>query len=79
MNNQIKTIEAERISIEQRMKEAETRFQAAGDLFASLFADRKKDRIIFAKQKWPALPGSAIAILTETSPALVSETLKQIE
>lgn len=79
LTQQIKTIESDRILAEQKTREAETRFQAAGDLFASLLVDRKKDRIIFAKQKWPALPGSAIAILTETSPALVSETLKEIE
>lgn len=79
LNVQIKSSEGERLKAEQRMKEAETRFQAAGDLFSALFADRKRDRIIFVKQKWPALPGSAIAILTETSPALVSETLKELE
>lgn len=79
LNQQMKVSEDNRIIAEQRMKEAETRFQAAGDLFSALFADKKRDRIIFTKQKWPALPGSAIAILTETSPALVSETLKEIE
>ena len=61
---------------EQRANEAEIRFGAAGDMFAALFAVQKKERVIFARQKWPSLPGSAIAILTETSPAYVSEVLK---
>lgn len=55
---------------------AELRFEAAGDLMRALFADQKKDRVLFARAKWPELPGSAIAVITETSPAYVSEVLK---
>lgn len=68
-------IEQERISAEQRANEAEIRFGAAGDIFAALLAEQKKERVLFARQKWPELTGSAIAVITETSPGYVSDVL----
>jgi hypothetical protein len=44
-----------------------------------LFADDKKDRIIGIHQIWPALTGSAIAVIAEASPAYVSEVLNSTE
>jgi hypothetical protein len=60
---------------EQKLVEAETKFAAAGELFARLMAGSKRDRIMAASEQWPALKPSAIAVLTESSPAYVSEVL----
>ena len=60
---------------EQRATEAEIRFGAAGDIFAALLAEQKKERVLFARQRWPELTGSAIAVITETSPGYVSDVL----
>jgi hypothetical protein len=62
---------------EQKAAEAELRFNAAGDMFAMLLSNQKKDRVLFARQRWPQLPQSAIAIITEVSPARVSEVLTE--
>lgn len=62
---------------EQRASEAEVRFAAAGDMFAMLFSEQKRERVLFAKSRWPQLPQSAIAVITEASPAYVSEVLKE--
>lgn len=61
---------------EQRATAAEQRFGAAGDLFARLFAEEKRQRILAVSERWPQLPASAIAIIAEASPSYVSETLK---
>ena len=79
LQENIRAYQDKLIETEQRASEAEIRFGAAGDMFAALFAVQKKERVLFARQKWPELPGSAIAILTETSPAYVSEVLKGSE
>lgn len=62
---------------EHRASEAETRFNAAGDMFAMLFSEHKKDRVIFARNRWPQLPQSSIAVIAEASPAYVSEVLTE--
>jgi hypothetical protein len=69
--------EAERAkdAAEQQATEAERRFDAAGDLFARLFADEKKTRILAVAERWPQLPTASIAMITESSPSHVSETL----
>lgn len=60
---------------EARAKTAEDRFGAMGDLVKYLFGEDKKQRIIFARRQWAALPNSAIAVIAEASPAYVSEVL----
>ena len=75
LQEELRRVNQEQTATEQRANEAEIRFGAAGDIFAALFADQKKERVLFARRKWPELPGASIAILTETSPAYVSEVL----
>lgn len=62
-------------SAEDRAKLAEERFGALGDLISRMFGENKKERIIAARNQWPELPGSAIAIIAGTSPSYVSEVL----
>lgn len=71
---------------EQRAKEAEhfahdaeTRFAAAGELFARLFAEEKRQRILAARQMWPELPLSSVAIIAQTSPGYVSDVLNNTQ
>lgn len=72
-----KAAEAEQraMEAEQQAHDAETRFAAAGELFARLFNEEKRQRIIAARQTWPELPISAIAIIAASSPSYVSEVL----
>lgn len=76
-----KTNEAERRAnvAEQQAHDAETRFAAAGDIFAHLFAEEKRQRIIAARQMWPSLPVSSVAIIAQTSPGYASDVLSSIE
>lgn len=60
---------------DKRAREAELRFAAAGDLFVRLTADEKRQRILAARERWPALPASSVAIITECSPSYVSEVI----
>jgi hypothetical protein len=55
---------------------AEQRFAVAGDLFARLFAEEKRQRILAAAERWPELPSASIAIIAGASPGYVSEVLK---
>jgi hypothetical protein len=64
---------------EDRARLAEERFGAMGDLVKHLFAEDKKQRIIVARKQWPSLPGSALAIIAGSSPAYVSEVLRDVE
>ena len=61
---------------EARAIAAEQRFAAAGDLFARLFAEEKRQRILAASERWPELPAASIAIIAGASPGYVSEVLK---
>lgn len=79
LQRDIRLAEEQKRLAEGRATEAETRFNAAGDMFAILFSEQKKDRVLFARRQWPQLSQSAIAILTETSPAYVSEIVSSIE
>lgn len=54
---------------------AEQRFDAAGDLFARLMAESKRERILAAAGRWPELPAASIAVIAESSPSYVSEVL----
>jgi hypothetical protein len=64
---------------EARAVAAEQRFTAAGDLFARLFAEEKRQRILAAAEKWPELTGASIAVIANASPGYVSEVLKGSE
>jgi hypothetical protein len=61
---------------EARAIAAEQRFDAAGDLFARLFAEEKRQRILAASERWPELPAASVAIIASESPGYVSEVLK---
>jgi hypothetical protein len=61
--------------VRRELEEANARFGAAGDLFARLFSDQKRERILFVQEQWPELQRSAIALITESSTAYVSEVL----
>jgi hypothetical protein len=63
---------------ETRAIDAERRFSAAGDLVVRLFAQEKRQRILAAAERWPQLPASSIAVISEASPSYVSEVLKSI-
>jgi len=76
LRKELKATEAQITAAEQRAIEAETRFGAAGDLFARLFAAEKRIRILAVAETWPALPQSSIAKIAESSPAYVSEVLR---
>jgi hypothetical protein len=60
---------------EARAKLAEDRFGAMGDLFHRIFSEDKRERILAVREWMPKLPGAAIAIITESSPAYVSEVI----
>jgi hypothetical protein len=79
----IKKLRADLDASEARLSDAETRalaaeqrFAAAGDLFARLFAEEKRQRILAASERWPELPAASIAIIASASPGYVSEVLK---
>lgn len=61
---------------EERAVGAETRLDATGDLVTRLFAEEKRQRILAAAERWPQLPASSIAVISESSPSYVSEVLK---
>lgn len=79
LKEQLRLTEARRAEAESRAQEAETRFQAAGDIFVMLTQGPKRERVLIAAQRWPEMPRSAIALLTETSPSYVTEVLKGTE
>lgn len=71
-----RSAEQSRTDAEARAKLAEDRFGAAGDLMRALLADDKRERILAVRKQWPALPGSAIAVMVDASPSYVSEVVK---
>lgn len=73
----IQRSESELKITEQRAHDAEERFAAAGELFARLFNEEKRQRIMAARQTWPELPASAVAIIAGCSPSYVSEVLSE--
>jgi hypothetical protein len=68
--------EAHITDTETRAIAAEQRFAAAGDLFARLFAEEKRQRILAAAERWPELPAASVAIVAGASQGYVSEVLK---
>ncbi len=79
LRKQIHETELRQRAAEDRARVAEERFGAMGDLVKHLFAEDKRQRIIFVRKQWPELPGNAISIITGASPSYVSETLKEFE
>lgn len=79
LHKQLRDSEARVKQSEERARLAEERFNAIGDLVKMLFGEDKRQRIVAAHQQWPELPGSAIAIITGSSGAYVSETLKEFQ
>ena len=71
------TAETQITDAEARALAAEQRFAAAGDLFARLLAEEKRQRILAASERWPQLPASSVAIIASSSPGYVSEVLKE--
>ncbi|MEN6507024.1 MAG: hypothetical protein ABFD92_21015 [Planctomycetaceae bacterium] len=57
--------------IERRAQKAETELAITGRLFTG----DKRDRIVAALETWPALPSSAVAIITRSSASYVSEVV----
>ena len=76
-NESLKALRAELRQANQRAQEAEQRFAAVGDLAVRLFAAEKRQRILAAREHWPELPPSAIAVITDTSKSYVSEVLSE--
>lgn len=79
----IKALRAELDEAEMRITDAETtaiaaeeRFAAAGDLFARLFAQEERQRILAAAERWLELPAASVTIIAGASPGYVSEVPK---
>lgn len=79
LHKQLRDSEGKAKQTEERARLAEERFNAIGDLVKMLFGEDKRQRIVAAHKQWPELPGSAIAIITGSSAAYVSETLKEYQ
>lgn len=79
LRSQLRESESKAKAAEERARIAEDRFGAMGDLVKHLFGEDKRQRIIITRKQWPQLPGAAIAIITEASPAYVSEVLKDVQ
>jgi hypothetical protein len=74
--NTIKELKRELRIVETERQAAEQRFTAIGDLFVQLTqAERKRDRILAARQLWPALPPGGVAVVAGVSRSYVSEVL----
>ncbi len=75
LREQLRQTEALRKRAEQQAQTEQERFSAVGDLFQKLFAPEKRERILAARQQWPELPASAIAVLCDSSASYVCEVL----
>lgn len=75
LRKSLQAAERAKLEAEQTAQQQRDEFANAAAKFAGLWADEKRARILTARQNWPELPASAIAILTEASPAYVSEVL----
>ena len=60
---------------EARANEAEARFGAAGDMMRLLVSENKRERIIAARQRWPELPITWLALVAGASQSYVSEVI----
>lgn len=75
--HQIQKYEVALKESENRAHDAEERFAAAGELFARLFNEEKRQRILAARATWPELPASAVAIIAGCSASYVSEVINE--
>jgi hypothetical protein len=79
LRKQLRDVTREKDTYLQRATVAEARFTEAGDLMRMMFAEDKRVRILAVHEQWPTLPGAAVATITESSPAYVSEVIKSAE
>ena len=75
LRRQLRESETQKKTAEDACNRAEARFASIGGLLTKLLSDDKRERIIAAHSLWNKLPGSAVAIITDTSPSYVSEVL----
>lgn len=78
LRRQLRESEQVRKSTEQERDKAIERFGTVTDIAKIFLLDNKKERIAAIYQRWPALPNSAIEIMTEASAGHVSEVIKEI-
>jgi hypothetical protein len=69
--------EARTRQAEADLQQLSARLQEAEDTIRWLFATEKRQRITAAYHRWPSLPHSAIAIITDASPSYVSEIIQE--
>jgi hypothetical protein len=77
LRKQLREANKEVETANKRADTAEGKFGSMGDVVNGLFAEDKQKRIVTVHNQWPALTGSAIAIIAESSPAYVSEILSK--
>lgn len=80
--DKVKEAEARAKAAEQRAMDAEAvanmtnaRFDAAGDMMRLLMSENKRERILAARQQWPELPITWLALVAGASQSYVSEVL----
>ena len=69
--------DAARRQAEADCQQLSARLGEAEDVIRFLFATEKRARILGVHERWPALPHSAIAVITDASPSYVSEVLAE--
>lgn len=79
LRRQVHETELKLKDAEQRVRIAEERFGAAGDLMRRIFSEDKRERILAVREWKPKLSGAAIALIADSSPAYVSEVLSEVE
>lgn len=76
LRRQVREANNGRMAAEQQAVAAEQRAQAIGDMVVRLFSENARERILAARERWPRLTQSGLAVITETSPSYVSEVLR---
>jgi len=71
----VRSAQAEANESKLRAMAAEERLNGAAEFAARLFAEDKRQRILAAREQWPGLASSVIAVIASASPAYVSEVL----
>lgn len=79
VNSELNRLKNELDFLQSELSASEERFKAAGDIMARLFGPVKSERILAARERWPQLKPSAIAVLAETTPSHVTSVLKEAE
>lgn len=75
VKNELAESEAALEQVKSELAQAEVSFAEANTLGGRLFATEKKQRILFASERWAGISRSVIAVLTDSSGAYVSEVL----